>query len=156
MCHREVRIELNRALEVRHRLETRNHSALIERERVRMQRVERARRRLRQRSVEPLDERQRFAKLFAKLCRGGSEQRQDLLFGWNLDLFARQDFAGFRVDRFQREDVVASEAGDGAGNERLELLAPGNLARDRPRDALVGRALHQTQGLSARGHRGTP
>ena len=131
MRHREIRVELDGALKVRHRLETRDHPSLIERERVRMQRVERAGRRLRQRNVESLDERQRFAQLFAQLRRGRSEQRQHLLFGGNLDLLACQDFAGFRVDRFEREDVVAAEAGDRARDERFQLLAPGDLARDR-------------------------
>ena len=46
------------------------------------------------------------------------------------------------------EHVVASEARDRTGEQRLQLLAPRDLARDRARDALVRRTLHQPQRLA--------
>ena len=63
-------------------------------------------------------------------------------------LLARHHVAGLRVDRFEREDVVASERCDRAGEQRLQLLALRDFARDRARDRLVGRALHQPQGVA--------
>ncbi len=122
-----------------------------------MQRVERAGRRLRQRSVESLDERASDSPSFSRSFDVvDAEQRQHLLFGGNLDLLACQYFAAFRVDRFEREDVVASKAGDGARDQRFQLLAPGDLARNLAREALVGRALHEAQGFSHAIVRDTP
>ena len=64
--------------------------------------------------------------------------------------------AGLRVDRLERDHVMAAETGDRSGNERLELLAPRDLARERARDALVGRTLHQTQRVAHAARRETP
>ena len=95
MRHREVRVQFDRTLEVRHRFETGNHSPVIQCERVRMQRLERTRRRLCQRSVESLDERERFSEPFTKSRGDGAELSQHLLLGRNLHLLACEDLAAF-------------------------------------------------------------
>ena len=66
----------------------------------------------------------------------------------DLDLLARHHVAALRVDRLETDDVVAAQAGDRARDERLQLFALRNLARERPGDALVGRALHEQQVLA--------
>ena len=51
---------------------------------------------------------------------------------------------------------MRAEAGDRAGEQRLQLLAPRDLARERSRDALVGRALASAAASRARDRRETP
>ena len=143
-----VGIELDRPLEVRNRFETRHFAAFVERERVGMERVERRRRRPRQRHVELLDGCERFAQLLTQPRGRSAERRQHLLLAGRFGLLARHHVAGLGVDGFEREHVVASETGDRAGEQRLELFAPRNLARKGAGEALVRRALHQSQGLS--------
>jgi len=60
---------------------------------------------------------------------------------------SRHDVARLRVEYFQRQHVVAAEAGNRAGNGRLEVFADRHLARDLAGDALVGRTFHQPQRL---------
>ena len=130
---------------VRNRFEPRDFAAVVERERVGVQRVERRRRRARQRHVELLHRGERLAELLAQPCGRRAERRQHLFLAGGFGLLARHDVAGLGVDGLERDDVVAAEARDRAADQRLQLLALRDIARERPRDALVRRALHQPQ-----------
>jgi hypothetical protein len=100
-----------------------DESVLIEREGVRVERLERGRRRPRERHVEPPDRRERLAELLAQARRGAAERREHLLFLRHLDLFARHHVAALRVDGFDRDHVVAAEAGNRPGQQRFQLFA---------------------------------
>ena len=104
--------------------------ALIERERIRMERFERRRRRAREWDIESLNRRQRLAKLFTQPGSGIAQGRQDLFLARHFHLFARHDVAGFGIDRLERDDIVAAEAADRSGNERLQAA---HAARSRAR-----------------------
>ena len=142
-----VGIELDRALQVGNRFEPRDFPALVERQRIGVQRVERGGGRSRQRHVEFLDRRQRLAELLPQPRDRAAQRAEHLFLGRRFGLLARHHVAGLRVDRFDAEHVVFAEAHDRTGQQRLELLALRDLARDRSRDRLVGRALHQAQRL---------
>ena len=145
---REVRVELDRSLQVRHASEARDEPVLVEAERVRVQRLERRRRGFRERHVELLNRCERLAQLLAHLRRGPPERGQHLLLAGRLHLLARHHVAGLRVDGLEGEHVILPEAGDGAAEQRLQPFALRDLACDRWRDALVRRPPHQTQGLT--------
>ena len=145
--HRERRVELDRALQVRNRFQARHFAPVIERERIRVQRVERRRGRPRQRHIELLHRGERLAELPAEPRRRRAHRGEHLFFRRRLRLLLRHDVAGLCVDRFERDDVALAEVGDGAGKQGLQPLALGDVARDRAREALVRRPLHQPQCL---------
>ncbi len=146
--HREIRIDLERALQVRDGFEPRIDAAFVERQRVGVQRLERRRRGPRQRHVELLSRGERLAQLFPQPRRDAAERCQHLFLPSDFHLLPRHHIAGQRVDGFDGDDVIASQRCDRSGQQRFQLLALRDFAGDRPRDRFVGRPVHQAQGVA--------
>ena len=147
MSHREVRVDLDRALQVRNGIQPRENAAVVEGERVGVERFERRGGRVRERGVEILNRFERFSQFFAQPRCGASERGEHLLGAGGFNLFARHHVAALGIDGFEREHVVAAEFADRPRHQRLQLLAARDVAGELTRHALIRRSLHQPQRL---------
>src|SRR5215216_1611980 len=86
--------------------------------------------------------------MLAHLGRGPAQRLEHLLFTLGFNLPARDRLAALAVDRLQRDDVIASEAGDRADEQRLDPAPLADLAPDLTSDLLILRPLHQSERLS--------
>ena len=86
MRHREIRVDLDGALQMRNGIQPRKNPAVIEGERVRVECFERRGGRVRERGVEILNGFERFSQLFAQPRCGAPERGEHLLGagGFNL------------------------------------------------------------------------
>jgi hypothetical protein len=131
MRHREAGIQRDRPLEMRDALDAQVDAALVEGERVGMQRIERRRRRARQRRVELLNRRERLAEPASELRGDLPKRRQDLLLAGRLRLVPCHDVAALGVDRFDGNRIVPAQALNRARDVDFQLFPARNLARDR-------------------------
>src|SRR5918999_2747856 len=86
--------------------------------------------------------------MLAHLGRGPAQSLKHLLFTLGFSLMARDGLAALAVDRLQRDDVIASETGDRADEQRLDPAPLAYLAPDLTGDLLLLRPLHQSERLS--------
>src|SRR5262249_30024323 len=86
--------------------------------------------------------------LFAHRGRGPAERLEHLLFTFGFNLLMRDRLPALTVDRFQRDHVIASEAGNRPYEQRLNPAPLADLAPHLARDLLIVRTLHQPEGLS--------
>src|SRR5262245_23986144 len=102
--------------------------------------LERCGRRLFNRRIELADRGEGFAQLLAHCGRGPSERLEHLLFTFSFDLLARNRLPTLTIDRFQRDHVIASEAGDRPDEQSLDPAPLADLAPDLARDLFVVRS----------------
>ena len=130
MRHRELGIDLDRALEQRDRggrIRPR-HQTFIRRA-VRLQRVERRRRRLLERRIVLLDGRERFADARPERAGDLAQRVQDLFLPRRLHLLLVEDVAGAAVLGAQAQHVLASEAGNRAFERRRRSPVRSQISR---------------------------
>ena len=68
---------------------------------------------------------------------------EHLFFAIGLNLFACQRIAIGRVHRFQRDDILAAQAGNGTGKHRLDPVTQTNFPADFSCNPMLGRSPHE-------------
>src|SRR5215211_1439712 len=86
--------------------------------------------------------------MLAHVGRGPAQRLEYLLFTLGFSLLARDRLAALAVDRLQRDDVIASETGYRADEQRLDPAPLADLAPDLTSDFHILRPLHQSECLS--------
>ncbi len=88
-----------------------------------------------------------FAEFLAEVSGGFVERLENLFLACGFGLLTSEGIARLRVGGFERDDVIAAQAGDGAGDDGLGVFALRNFLGKVASDALVGFSSHEAKSI---------